>query len=90
MFYKIFLTETAKKDLKNIEENIAKKIIEKLFFYSTQRNPLSFAKFLRGNFHGRYRFRIGSYRAIFRINSDNRIHILIILRIKHRKDVYDL
>ncbi|MBI5413984.1 type II toxin-antitoxin system RelE/ParE family toxin [Candidatus Peregrinibacteria bacterium] len=90
MQYKIFLTDTARRDLKYLQEDAAKRVIQKLFFYSEQENPLSFAKSLQGDFHGRYRFRIGQYRAIFRIEKDGQISILFILRVKHRKDVYDL
>jgi mRNA-degrading endonuclease RelE of RelBE toxin-antitoxin system len=38
---------------------------------------------------GPYRFRIGDYRAIFDVDENNNIKILLILTIGHRKDIYD-
>jgi len=49
-------------------------------------DPLK-GKKLKGKFSGFYKFRFGSYRIIYKIDSS--LHTIYILRIKHRKDVYD-
>jgi len=43
---------------------------------------------LRGLGDGRFRFRIGDYRAIFAIDKSGKIQILMILNVKHRKEIY--
>lgn len=89
--YKIKYNKWARFDLKRLNENTAKRIIEKIKFYAEQENPLSFAKQLKGFTPNRYRFRIGDYRAIFIMDDKNlEIRILVILRVKHRKDIYRL
>ena len=89
--YKIKYNKWARFDLKRLDENTARRIIRKIEFYAEQEKPLSFAKQLKGFTPNRYRFRIGDYRVIFMIDNENlEIKILVILRIKHRKDIYHL
>ena len=45
------------------------------------------AKMLRGGEHGRWRVRVGDYRIVYAIE-DNRLLVLI-LRVAHRREVYD-
>ncbi|NER00921.1 MAG: type II toxin-antitoxin system RelE/ParE family toxin [Cyanothece sp. SIO2G6] len=42
---------------------------------------------LRGNLAGHYRYRVGDYRVMYRID-DERQEVIILL-IKHRKDIYE-
>ena len=80
----------ARLDLKHLPGTVAQRIIRKIHFFSQQHNPLTFAKPLRDFALGQYRFRVGDYRIIFDVDNRGEVHILLILRIKHRKDVYDL
>ena len=86
--YTIFYTQGARRDLDGVDFSVSQRIVQKIFFYSRQKNPLSFAKRLHDARFGHYRFRIGDYRAIFDVEKTGMIHVLMILRIKHRKDVY--
>ncbi|MCF7795178.1 type II toxin-antitoxin system RelE/ParE family toxin [Patescibacteria group bacterium] len=88
MKYKLLLTKKAKDDLFVLEKKEQKRIVEKLRFYLSSDKPLTYAKKLKDIRLGTYRFRIGDYRAIFDIDKQGNITILLILRIKHRKDVY--
>jgi len=88
MKHKIKLTIKAKKDLLSFERNTQKRIVKKLRFYISQNNPISYAKKLKEERLGAYRFKIGDYRAIFDIDKQGNIIILLILRIKHRKEAY--
>ena len=72
----------------SIKKDDQKRIAHKLRFYLSGDNPLIHAKKLKDNRLGTYRFRIGNYRAIFDIDKKGNISILLILRIKHRKDAY--
>lgn len=87
--YSVIYSLVARKDLRTLESPIRERIVRKIRFYSQQKTINPFCKPLQG-LMGKYRFRIGSYRVIFRLNSSGLIHILMILRIKHRKDIYDL
>lgn len=88
MKYKLFYTLKAKKDLAGIDPKIAKKILDKIDFYIETAEPIKHAKKLKDFKFGTYRFKIGDYRAIFDVDHKGNISILIILRIKHRREVY--
>lgn len=86
--YRVDYSQDAIRDLKKLDLHIAQRIIKKILFFSQQKNPMTFARPLKNLGTGRYRFRIGDYRAIFQIDSNGELQILMILRIKHRKDIY--
>ena len=88
MKYKLQLTRKAKNDFLELDIKIQKRIAKKFRFYISNNQPLKYAKKLTDARLGTYRFRIGDYRAIFDIDNKGNIQILIILRIKHRKEVY--
>jgi len=90
MKYKVDYAMCARADLKHLDYAIAQRIIKKIAFFAAQESPLHFAKPLKNAQIGNYRFRIGDYRAIFDIDKKGRIQILMILRVKHRKDIYGL
>jgi mRNA-degrading endonuclease RelE of RelBE toxin-antitoxin system len=90
MKYTTVYTKDATHDLAGLPKKIARRIVDKIEFFRTQPEPLHFAKRLTNFEPGQFRFRIGDYRAIFDVDSKGAIHILMILRIKHRKDIYNL
>lgn len=87
--YSVIYSVDAQKDLNHLNEQLARRIIKKIAFYAQQKDIKPFSKALEG-FKHRYRFRIGEYRAVFKIDSSGGIQILMILRIKNRKDIYEL
>lgn len=88
--YKVIYSKNSVRDLKKIDKKIAQRIVKKLDFFSKQTDIGSFSKKLVGFENNKYRFRVGDYRIIFKIDAKGNIQILLILNIKHRKDVYDL
>lgn len=60
-----------------LSSSVRHRIINKIEFYASQDDPLVFAKRLSG--YGAYRFRVGSYRVIFDIESEL-ISILLVLK----------
>ena len=81
--YSIQIEENAEKFLKKLEKKDAELILNKI--YSIRENPFRFLKRLQGE--KLWRLRIADYRAIIDvIVSANKI---IVLRIGHRKNVYD-
>ena len=81
--YSIQIEENAKKFLKKLNKNEADIILNKI--YSIHENPFRFLKRLKGE--KLWRLRIMKYRAEMDVVvSDNKI---IVLRIGHRKNIYD-
>jgi mRNA interferase RelE/StbE len=50
-------------------------------------DPVGLGKPLRYSFVGHRRIRVGDYRIVYRV--DIRAHVVTIVLIKHRKDVYE-
>lgn len=88
MLYQLLYTKKALDDLKKFPKFVSKHILNKIEFFAQQKNPLEFAKKLIDPKYGTHRFRIGDYRVVFDIDDKGNIKILLILTIKHRKDVY--
>jgi len=87
---KVFLTQSSKKDLRKIAAKEAIRILKKLRFFSQQKNPLRFAKKMSHQELGQYRFRVGDYRILFDVDKEGSIIILLILRVKHRREIYKI
>ena len=83
----VFYSEKAKKQLLDLEQKTAQKIAKKIRQYAEEKDPLNIAKPLSGHLEGKYRYRIGNYRAIFTIEK-GKVVLLTIFEIKHRKDAY--
>ena len=82
MAYNITYKKSVAKDLKRIDKQNAKRILDKIdeeLVEAPERFPA-----LTGTFAGLRKFRVGDYRIIFAIMDDN----VLILRVQHRKDVY--
>ena len=81
---KILLTPEASRQLQEIPRTIAHRFYDVLV--RLKRWPqVSGAKPLRRELRGHYRIRTGDYRLVFRVVGDE----LWIVRIDHRKDVYE-
>ncbi|PIQ77510.1 hypothetical protein COV82_04060 [Candidatus Peregrinibacteria bacterium CG11_big_fil_rev_8_21_14_0_20_46_8] len=85
--YIFSLTKNAEKQLADLEKDIRKRILKKLHFFQRQEDPLSSAKPL--SHINAYRFRVGDYRIIVAKKDSNQLVILIVLKIGHRRDVYE-
>ena len=79
---KLHYTNKAIEQLRNLPSAMQIRIREKLDFYLVQKDPLAFAQPLTG--FPAYRYRVGDYRVIFKIEAD----ILIVLLIKKRDEIY--
>jgi len=83
--YSIVIDKKVLKDLKNIDEFWQKKIMLKIDAFLTA-TPYD-GKKLVGNLSDFYRIRVGDYRIVYEI-IDETITVEVI-RVSHRKDVYD-
>ncbi|MEI8229588.1 MAG: type II toxin-antitoxin system RelE/ParE family toxin [Candidatus Peregrinibacteria bacterium] len=80
-------TDEAELCMKRLPRHIARRIADKIDWYAEQKVPLSFARRLWDPVDTLFRFRIGDYRAIFRLEGCT-LEIILILTVKHRKEVY--
>jgi mRNA interferase RelE/StbE len=81
---KLILSKEAEKNFRKLQHNIQTKIYGKLKYYSQKSDPPSYAKRLTNYSSGKFRFRIGDYRATFDVEND----VIYILKIQHRRDIY--
>ena len=84
----VIYSDDALCQLKKLSATLSKRIVLKIVDNAAQADPLGRAKALQGKLSGKYRYRVGDYRAIFTIDDKGNITVLTILTIKHRKDIY--
>ena len=86
MAYKVVYLDQVEDDLKKLDRSAAGKILHRIESYLTV-NPKNLGKPLKGEFQGYWRYRWGNYRVIYKISE--REILILILRIAHRKDIYE-
>lgn len=84
--YKVVYLDQVEEDFKRLDKPVIKKILDRIEKYLAV-DPKGLGKALKGEFGGYWRYRWGDYRVIYKI-ADKEILILV-LRISHRKDVYE-
>lgn len=87
MKYKVVFSENALKQFKKLDKHIAALIIgwfEKNLEGTS--NPRLHGKSLTANYSGKWRYRIGDYRAICEIQDE--LITILVLEIGHRKNIY--
>jgi addiction module RelE/StbE family toxin len=81
-----YLVSVIKEDIpdlpKAIKNTIKRAIEERLMV-----DPVGFGKPLRFSLKGHRRLRVGDYRVVYRIEQES--NTVVIVAIKHRKDVYE-
>jgi mRNA interferase RelE/StbE len=85
--YSIILSDAAIDALQDLDKTIAKRIAQKIAWIATNADTLAHAM-MTGEWHGFYRYRVGDYRIIYLLDSEERW--LEIVLIGHRRDVYDI
>lgn len=87
MTWKVEFDDRALKELRKLDLQVQRQILRFLRQrVATPDNPKRFGKPLSGDRLGLWRYRIGSYRLICRIE-ENRI-VVLVLGVGHRKDVH--
>lgn len=84
--YKVVYLDEVEEDLKKLDKSTARKILDRVERYLA-RAPKELGKPLKGDFQGYWRYRWGDYRVIYKI-AEKEI-LIIVLRISHRKSVYE-
>jgi len=83
--YKVEWHEGIEDDLKKLDKELARKIIDRIKTYLVQ-DPVNIGKPLDGQFSGQWKYRYGDYRVIYVV--DMEAQLMKVLRIRHRKLVY--
>ena len=87
MTWKVKLTEDAKRDLRKLDKSMQKRITgfltDKL---QVTENPRITGKALQGSLSGLWRYRVGDYRIICRI--EDKELVILVIEIGHRKSIY--
>jgi len=83
--YKTCYKSSVEKDLKKIDKQQVKRIFDKIES-DLSVNPGKDKK-LTGEYKGLFSYTVGDYRIIYSLISDK--ETILILRISHRKDVYN-
>jgi mRNA interferase RelE/StbE len=84
--YKIRFSEKAEKAFLKLDGSIKKKIIEFFDQKNILSNPKSFGKSLLYNYKGNWRYRVGDYRIICRI--EEKELLVLVIDVGHRKNIY--
>jgi mRNA interferase RelE/StbE len=84
MIFKIEISKSAKKALRQITKDERSKISQRIDSLTRNPRPIGYEK-LKGE-EDLYRIRSGDYRIIYNIK--DKILCILILKIGHRKDVY--
>jgi mRNA interferase RelE/StbE len=84
MAFEVNFSVRAARELKKLDKQIQKRIIEKLMHYASTEN-LSEAKKLTDSRLGEWRYRIGDYKVIFDLSAKE----IQVLKVAHRSEVYE-
>ncbi|MBW4445766.1 MAG: type II toxin-antitoxin system RelE/ParE family toxin [Spirirestis rafaelensis WJT71-NPBG6] len=84
MSYTIVISKSVQKQIDNLPNDVAPRVIEKIQNLASEPRPDGIVK-LKGS-DNEYRIRIGDYRVRYEINDESQL--VQILQCKHRKDVY--
>ena len=82
MAYRLVYTKSTLRDIKKLDRVVRKMLKNKIEIYS--KFPMKHARSLIDARIGSYRWRVGNYRIVFDIEEKD----IVILRIRHRREVY--
>ena len=87
MAWEIEWNKKALKQLESLDTPVQKKIHDYLAKLVSNNNPRSFGSGLTDDKAGWWRYRIGDYRVICRL--ENHRLVVVIIAVGHRKEIYD-
>ena len=84
MKYRLLLKPTAYKQIKGLDPQVARRIVNALLQLQEEPRPPGAAR-LRGTLSG-YRIRVGNWRILYTI--DDEVREVQVYRIRHRREAY--
>lgn len=85
MSYEVILSETAKKNLAALDTVVRRRVLKAVYALAEAPMP-SGAIHLQG-VKGQLRIRVGDYRVIYSVDGGQLV--VLVLRVGHRRDVYE-
>ena len=85
--YQILLTDEAREFYDRADSPLQRKLDRCFEMLEDEPHRHPNVKPLKGSFSGSYRYRVGDYRVVYRIDDEDRL--VIVLIILHRSEVYD-
>ncbi|MCL5436649.1 MAG: type II toxin-antitoxin system RelE/ParE family toxin [Candidatus Dependentiae bacterium] len=86
MYRIVYLDDVVKKDIPALD-GAAKRGIRRAIEERLMKDPVVFGKPLRYSLKGHRRLRVGDYRVVYRIDEEK--EVVVIVAIKHRRDIYE-
>ena len=86
MTYTVQVSSSAAKSLAKIDKKTRLRIVGAIELLAVDPRPPG-VKLLRGGEQGRWRARVGDYRIVYTIDDDRLI--VLVLRVAHRREVYE-
>lgn len=86
MVWRIEFDEAAAKDLKKLPQSEQKKILKAIRHIAALPTPRTAGKALKGSFGTLWRYRMGNYRIICKI--EDSILVILVVAVGHRKNIY--
>ncbi len=87
MAWTVKLSDDAKRDLQKLDKPIQKRIAAFLQErIQAAENPRASGKALQGNLSGLWRYRVGDYRLLCRVEDEELI--VLVIEIGHRREIY--
>ncbi|MCF0242088.1 MAG: type II toxin-antitoxin system RelE/ParE family toxin [Treponema sp.] len=80
-------TKESAKEFKKLDKTVAVRIKKYMDEVAALKDPRSRGKGLVGNLSGYWRYRVGDYRILCRIQDDKLV--IIVVEIGHRRNVYE-
>lgn len=80
---KVEWVEEAAKDLRRLDNEVARRVLDKISWYAANFNQIV-PEPLTGGLRGTYKMRVGDFRVVYKREGAN----IVILAVAHRKDVY--
>ena len=86
MYWEVYFTRTAKKDLKKLDKSTARRVSDYMDSLVSRADPRTTGHALRGPLGNLWRYRVGAYRVMCEIRDDTRrVHVL---SVKKRDEAY--
>jgi mRNA interferase RelE/StbE len=82
-------TTQAADHLAKLPPSVADRISTKMLWYTSQEDPFAFAKRLTHRSAMLFRFRVGAYRVVCKVEHGV-VTVVVVIAVKHRRHVYDI
>ena len=86
MTYRVEFEDAAEDDLARLDKTVAQQVLDKLGWLSDNAEAVRH-KALKHQWEGVFSLRVTSYRALYTLSREE--HLIVVLTVKHRREVYD-